>query len=107
MCVSHGLVNGHFRVARRWTIGGAVFEEFATGPYTGRGRGDDELRPSENLEKMPQKGCSLGPISGVEMDLAAAGLIPREDDLVTKGFQDPDCGDPSAREEHIVETGHE
>jgi hypothetical protein len=41
------------------------------------------------------------------MDLSAAGLIPREDDFVPQGFQDPDGGDAGAREEHIVETGHE
>ncbi len=66
---------------------------------------DDGLVGREDLDEAPDQRDRLPLVAGVEVHLAAAGLLPRELDLVPEALEQLDRGPPGLGKKGVVEAG--
>ena len=72
-----------------------------------RRRGDDRVEPGERVDEPPRQHRGVGLIAGVEMHLAAAGLLRRELNLVAEPLEDPARRADRIREHRVGDAGRE
>ena len=73
----------------------------------GAGRCDDRLEAVEDLHESLRQRPRLVQMAGVEVHLAAAGLLARELELETRPVEDARGRPPHVGRERVRETGNE
>ena len=81
--------------------------QLAHGAHARRRRRDDSLEPVEDPREAGAERERLVAVAAVQVQLPAAGLLAREDDLVAEPLQHGDRRLRRLRKQRVTETGDE